>query len=86
VVFIGITIILLFFLRGGGLGRCFQHWMECSGTQLCTKTYINKQIAFLNLHNLCVYCTKRNAVADPGFDLRGGVDFVNGGGGGRQPH
>jgi len=23
------------------------------------------------------------AVADPGFDLRGGVDFVNGGGGGK---
>jgi len=24
------------------------------------------------------------SVADPGFDLRGGVDFVNGGGGGRK--
>jgi len=23
-------------------------------------------------------------VADPGFDLRGGVDFVNGGGGGGE--
>jgi len=23
-----------------------------------------------------------SSVADPGFDLRGGVDFVNGGGGG----
>jgi len=24
------------------------------------------------------------AVADPGFDIRGGVDFVNGGGAGRK--
>ena len=41
---------------------------------------------------LCLVCifsliivTKVNypmPVADPGFDLRGGVDFVNGGGGG----
>ena len=23
-------------------------------------------------------------MADPGFDLRGGVDFVNGGGGGKK--
>jgi len=27
-------------------------------------------------------CKMHGPVADPGFDIRGGVDFVNGGGGG----
>ena len=38
-------------------------------------------IASFKFQSLLVIGT---TVADPGFDLRGGVDFVNGGGGGRK--
>jgi len=33
---------------------------------------------------IMISCT--TPVADPGFDLRGGVDFVNGGWGGLENH
>jgi len=38
---------------------------------------------FLHIFNI-FWIAKYTAVADPGCDLRGGVDFVNGGRGGRK--
>ena len=46
---------------------------------------MNAELLIINriTHNfaLCLLSSDVYAVADPGFDLTGGVDFVNGGGG-----